>query len=315
MKTQKLATTDGRVWGGVIGAAALFMAITLTTQVGGCGGDEETTGKGGTTGTAGTTGSQGGTTGTAGTTGSQGGTTGTAGTTGSHGGTTGTAGTTGSQGGTTGTAGTGGGAAGTTGAGGAGGKGGAGGAAGGAGGGSGGGTGGAVAFAPIATLLGTSCGTANCHDGATPHTDLRNNAGLHGRLVGKMPPSNVTDAECKTQTLVVASNPTMSLLSNVVKAPAAARMNCAVRMPDDCSTTSANPRRCLTDAQIAMIRRLDLRRRPDVIASVASPLRERPARKFWVEARCKVTLSRPRERVGRGQALRDARPRGRGPSP
>jgi hypothetical protein len=39
----------------------------------------------------------------------------------------------------------------------------------------------------------------------------------------------------------------------MVKAAAGPRMNCGVRMPDDCSTTSATPRRCLTDAQIAMI--------------------------------------------------------------
>jgi hypothetical protein len=204
----------------------LTMAVVLFSSglmFSACDSDSSSTGSGGSGGTGGRGGAAGG---------GAGGHAGGAGT-GGYGGTGGAG-----RGGTTGTAGAGGSTGGS-----------GGGAAG--SGGSGGGGGGTGTFAPVATLLGMSCGIANCHDGAAAHTDLRNNAGLHGRLVGKMPPSGVTDADCKSQTLVVAGNPTMSLLSNMVKEPAAGRKNCAVRMPDDCAPNAA--RKCLTDAQIKVI--------------------------------------------------------------
>jgi len=107
-----------------------------------------------------------------------------------------------------------------------------------------------AAFAPVAMILGTSCGTGNCHQ-AGPHIDLRNNATLHARLVGAMPNGTNTMAACKMKTMVVPSDLTMSVLSQIVKAAVPGCSN--GRMPDDCSPTGTNPRPCLTAAQIATI--------------------------------------------------------------
>jgi hypothetical protein len=113
-----------------------------------------------------------------------------------------------------------------------------------------GGTTGPATFVQVAQILGTSCGTGTCHQGAM-HVDLRNNAGLHARLVSAMPAGTQVMAQCRTRTLVVPSNPAMSVISQVIKA---AVTGCTTtRMPQMCSTTSATPRRCLTAAQIATI--------------------------------------------------------------
>jgi len=102
----------------------------------------------------------------------------------------------------------------------------------------------------VATLLGNSCGTGTCHDGSA-HTDLRNNAGLYSRLVNAMPTGSAAMSMCKTKKLVVPNDATMSVLSQIVKAAVSGCSN--ARMPDDCSTSSANPRRCLTTDQINTI--------------------------------------------------------------
>jgi len=122
-------------------------------------------------------------------------------------------------------------------------------------GGSGSGTGGsgaggtAVTFSQVATIFGTSCGTGTCHTG-TDHVDLRNTAGWRDRVVGKMPAGARTMASCKTMTLVVAGNTASSIISQIIKAQVGA---CGARMPDECSTSSSNPRACLTTAQTATI--------------------------------------------------------------
>ena len=101
----------------------------------------------------------------------------------------------------------------------------------------------------VAQIMGMSCGTGMCHDG-TAHVDLRNNSGLYDRLKGSPAGSNTMTA-CKSMKLVVPNDASMSVLSKVVKASLSGCTN--ARMPDECSTTSANPRRCLTQAQIDTI--------------------------------------------------------------
>jgi len=162
------------------------------------------------------------------------------------GGSTGSGGATNSGGATgTGGRGTGGGAA-TGGATGTGGRGtGGGGAA--TGGSSGGGSTGT--FAAVATILGTSCGTGTCHQGGA-HVDLRNTTGLRDRIVSKMISGTNSMASCQSKTYIVPNMPAMSVISQIIKA---AVTGCGARMPDGCSTTSANPRRCLTTDQIATI--------------------------------------------------------------
>jgi hypothetical protein len=158
------------------------------------------------------------------------------------GGATGSGGSTGSGGRGTGGSGTGTGGA-ATGTGGRG----TGGGASGTGGGSGGGSTGT--FAAAAAIFGTSCGTGMCHQGGA-HVDLRNTAGLRDRIVSKMVSGTNSMASCQTKTYIVPNNPAMSVISQIIKA---AVTGCGARMPDDCSTSSANPRRCLTTEQIATI--------------------------------------------------------------
>jgi hypothetical protein len=152
-----------------------------------------------------------------------------------------------SSGGATGSGGRGsGGATGSGGSTGSGGRG-TGGGASGTGGGSGGGSTGT--FAAAAAIFGTSCGTGMCHQGGA-HVDLRNTAGLRDRIVSKMVSGTNSMASCQTKTYIVPNNPAMSVISQIIKA---AVTGCGARMPDDCSTSSANPRRCLTTEQIATI--------------------------------------------------------------
>lgn len=127
--------------------------------------------------------------------------------------------------------------------------GGGGGRGGGAGSGAGGGSSGMADFMAVAQIMGSSCGTGTCHDGST-HVDLRNNSGLYDRLKG-MPGGSLTMSGCKSMKLVVPNDASKSVLSKIVKASVSGCSN--ARMPDDCSTTSANPRRCLTQAQIDTI--------------------------------------------------------------
>jgi hypothetical protein len=240
-----------------IGSCFFIGALTLVAGAPGCGGDDPgTSGTAGATGAAGTTG-EAGTSGQAGTLGNagRGGDTGTAGTTGDagRGGTTGTGGR--GNGGTTGTGGRGNGGSigtgtagrgGTTGTAGRGGTTGSGGRAG-TGGGAAGGAGGAATFAQVATILGTSCGTGDCHNG-TDHVDLRNNTGLYTRIVNGSPSGAKTMSSCTSRKLIVPNNVAMSVIAQAVMASVSGCTN--ARMPDDCPTTN---RPCLTTAQINTI--------------------------------------------------------------
>ena len=65
------------------------------------------------------------------------------------------------------------------------------------------------------------------------------------------PNGAMTATECKDKVLIVPGDPIASVISNVIKAT---YPSCtAGRMPDDCSTTSDDPRRCLTDKEIETI--------------------------------------------------------------
>lgn len=255
-----------------IRSCLLFGALALISGVHGCGGgDDGGTGTGGSgaTGAAGNggTGAQAGTSGQAGTQGNAGdnGTAGTGGSTNGRGGSVGDAGTTGSagrggggRGGTMGDGGRGGaagmggrgGATGTAGRGGTTGTGGRGtggrGGAGGTGGGAAGGTGGAATFAQVAMILGTSCGTGDCHNGSQ-HSDLRNNTGLYSRIVNANPSGSRVMSSCTSRMLIVPNNPGTSVIAQAVMASVSGCTN--ARMPDECPSM----RTCLTAAQISTI--------------------------------------------------------------
>jgi hypothetical protein len=125
-------------------------------------------------------------------------------------------------------------------------------AAGGAGGRSGGAGGSSTgaAFSDVASILGTACAGTMCH-GGTAHTNLTNMTGLYMRLITPLP---ATAPHCRGTTLVVANNAASSYLLQIVQGRAACMNNGATEMigpmPLACSKTSANPRACLTAAQI-----------------------------------------------------------------
>ncbi len=197
----------------------------------GTSGGGQLSGAGGGTGTGGATTSTGGITGTGGSGISTNGSGGSAegGTSGATGG--GTGGSPAGKGGAGGRIGTGGtvGAGGTTGAAGRGGT-----------GGTTGGTNGT--FTQVAALLMTNC--APCHDG-TAHTDLRT-TGLYARIVGGHSIASA-NAACVSQTLVVAGNSSMSLISKKVHG---ANLNgCGTQMPKGCTPGTT----CLTTAQMSTI--------------------------------------------------------------
>ena len=98
-----------------------------------------------------------------------------------------------------------------------------------------GGTGGAATFAQVATILGTSCGTGNCHNGSQ-HVDLRNNAGLYDRIVDASPSGSQTMTACETRTLVVPGNAAMSVIAQVISMAVSGCTN--ARMPDECLTAA-----------------------------------------------------------------------------
>jgi hypothetical protein len=116
-------------------------------------------------------------------------------------------------------------------------------------GGSMGGGGAAATFSAVATILGTSCGTGQCHQGGA-HVDLRNTAGLHGRIVSQMVAGTMSMMMCRTKSYIVPNDAANSVISQMIKA---AVTGCGARMPKDCSTSSTNPRACLTAAQIKTI--------------------------------------------------------------
>ncbi len=157
----------------------------------------------------------------------------------------------------------GGGAGGTTGtaAAGAGTTAGAGGSTAGAGGTAGGGTAGAggasPTFAAVKTLFSTSCGTGNCHNKNSGQLDYQGTTDLHALLTTPIPATG--SAHCNGTTLAVPNDAASSFLVTVVTGPG--QVTCKKngtnemigRMPDDCSTTSTNPRACFTAAQIKTI--------------------------------------------------------------
>ncbi|HEY8926869.1 MAG TPA: hypothetical protein VIU64_20940, partial [Polyangia bacterium] len=104
-------------------------------------------------------------------------------------------------------------------------------------------------FMAVAQIMAMSCGTGTCHDGSA-HVDLRNNSGLYDRLKGSPAGTNTMTA-CKSMKLVVPNDASMSVLSKVVKDKLTGCTN--ARMPDECSTTSNNPRRCLMQSEIDTI--------------------------------------------------------------
>jgi len=117
-------------------------------------------------------------------------------------------------------------------------------------GGAAGGSSGTATFSAVATILGNSCGTGGCHDG-TAHTNLKNDSGLYTRIVNGMPSGSMAMSACKSKKLIVPSDTSMSVISQIVKASVSGCSN--ARMPDNCSTSSSNPRACLTSAQISTI--------------------------------------------------------------
>ncbi len=97
-------------------------------------------------------------------------------------------------------------------------------------------------FTQVAALLMTNC--SPCHDG-TAHTDLRG-AGLYTRLVGGHSIASAA-AACVSQTLVVAGNASMSLISKKVHG---ANLNgCGTQMPKGCNPGTT----CLTVTQTSTI--------------------------------------------------------------
>jgi hypothetical protein len=105
----------------------------------------------------------------------------------------------------------------------------------------------------VASLLSMKCSGSNCHGGSA-HVNLVNMSGLYMRLTTPLPSNN---SHCGGTTLVMPGDAANSFLAKVVQG----RSTCTkgsgteniVRMPDDCSTSSSNPRACLTAAEIKII--------------------------------------------------------------
>jgi hypothetical protein len=118
--------------------------------------------------------------------------------------------------------------------------------------GSGGGGGGTAAtFAQVKDLLMKTCAGAKCHDAASDQMDWTTSDGLYMRLTTAIPQGT---PHCAGKVPVVANMPDQSLLLQAVKGSMPMCDSKALgRMPDNCSTSSATPRACLTDAQIKTI--------------------------------------------------------------
>ena len=113
------------------------------------------------------------------------------------------------------------------------------------------GTGGAApTFAAVSALMGSNCAVSMCHDGSNAHANYKTN--LYTVLTTPLP--GTTD-RCAGSTLVVPSNTAGSfLITAITKGGTCPKGGNSIgRMPDNCSTTSANPRACLTTAQIKTI--------------------------------------------------------------
>ena len=92
-----------------------------------------------------------------------------------------------------------------------------------------------------------------CHGGSN-HINLVNMTGLYMRLTTPLPSTN---SHCGGTTLIVGGNLASSFLANVIKGQATCMKGGGTemipRMPDDCSTSSSNPRACLTAAEIKLV--------------------------------------------------------------
>jgi hypothetical protein len=113
------------------------------------------------------------------------------------------------------------------------------------------GTGGAApTFAAVSALMGSNCAVSGCHDGSNMHANYKTN--LYTVLTTPLP--GTTD-RCAGSTLVVPSNTAGSfLITAITKGGMCPKGGNQIgRMPDSCSTTSSNPRACLTTAQIKTI--------------------------------------------------------------
>jgi hypothetical protein len=102
----------------------------------------------------------------------------------------------------------------------------------------------------VAKLIGDTCATGTCHDG-TAHVSLKNDTGLYARIVNGSPNGSNTMASCKTMKLIVPNSAATSVISMAVKAKVTGCTN--ARMPDECSTSSSNPRACWTTAQVTTL--------------------------------------------------------------
>jgi hypothetical protein len=126
------------------------------------------------------------------------------------------------------------------------------GAGGGSAGSAGAGGGGAVTFAQIKTLFGMNCGVGMCHNAGSMHLNYQT-GDLHALLTSPIPAGN---KDCVGTTPVTA-NDQNSFLLKVVKTGGGGACPQGTgtigRMPDMCSTSSTNPRACLTDTQIKLI--------------------------------------------------------------
>jgi hypothetical protein len=124
----------------------------------------------------------------------------------------------------------------------------------GAGGGSAGtGGGSAVTFAQIKTLFGSNCGVGMCHNAGSMHLNYQGTADLHALLTSPIPAGN---KDCVGTTPVTPNDQTSFLLKVVNQGGGGTcpkGTGSIGRMPDGCSTTSNNPRACLTATQIKLI--------------------------------------------------------------
>jgi hypothetical protein len=102
-------------------------------------------------------------------------------------------------------------------------------------------------------LLSTSCAGGMCHASASMQADLTTSAGLYMRLTTPLTDS----AHCKGETLVTPGDTDKSFLLKVIQGQASCKNDAATenitRMPDMCSTSSMNPRPCLTADQIKLV--------------------------------------------------------------
>jgi hypothetical protein len=101
-----------------------------------------------------------------------------------------------------------------------------------------------------------ACAGATCHGDASQHAHLATMAGLYALLTTPLPNSSL---HCKGETLVKPGDTNGSFLLKVITGPGMSMckngtaMENIPRMPDDCSTSSMNPRPCLTADQIKLV--------------------------------------------------------------